>query len=156
MSAVVVGFDDSEGGLAALRWAMDEASRRHAELVVVTAVNELPVPVPALYAMDEAGHIEDRRESTRRWVAQTVQGLSARRVAATIPDIEIEVVSGHPAKALLDRSQGASMLVVGSRGAGGFSRLLLGSVSTAVVHHARCPVVVVPLPAAPTTGSTQN
>jgi nucleotide-binding universal stress UspA family protein len=146
MTGIVVGFDDSEGGLAALRWAMDESVRRHEPLTVVTVVNELPVAVPAFYAIDEVGHVEDRRESTRKWVTHTVEELSARRVGSGIPLLDIDVVSGHPAKTLIDRSEGATLLVVGSRGAGGFSRLLLGSVSTAVVHHAKCPVVVVPTP----------
>jgi len=75
------------------------------------------------------------------------EGL-ARTLAQALPDpggIEIEprVVEDHPANTLVDLSAGEELLVVGSRGHGGFTGMLLGSVSQSVVHHARCPVVIV-------------
>lgn len=146
MTGIVVGVDDSTGAVVALRWAMDEAERRREPLTVVSVVNELPVAVPAFYATDEVGRLEDRRASTRRWAERTLAGLINERPAADGAEAHVEVRSGDPAKVLVEASADASMVVVGSRGAGGFSRLLLGSVSTAVVHHAKCPVVVVPTP----------
>ena len=58
--------------------------------------------------------------------------------------VTVRAVTGLPAEALLEAAADADMLVVGSRGAGGFKRLLMGSVSTQVTHHAHCPVVVIP------------
>jgi nucleotide-binding universal stress UspA family protein len=60
------------------------------------------------------------------------------------PSVTVRAVTGLPAEELLSAAAGADMIVVGSRGAGGFKRLLLGSVSTQVTHHAPCPVVVIP------------
>lgn len=65
-------------------------------------------------------------------------------VEARPPSVNIRSVSGVPAEQLLKAAADADMLVVGSRGAGGFARLLLGSVSSQVVRHAHCPVVVIP------------
>jgi nucleotide-binding universal stress UspA family protein len=62
------------------------------------------------------------------------------------PEITISVVAGDAAEELIKASQDADMLVVGSRGSGGFARLLLGSVSSQVTHHASSPVVVIPGP----------
>jgi nucleotide-binding universal stress UspA family protein len=62
------------------------------------------------------------------------------------PTIETEVVFGHPGPVLIEHSEGADLLVVGSRGFGGFKGLLLGSVSTYIVHHAKCPVAIIPSP----------
>ena len=59
-------------------------------------------------------------------------------------DVETRLVEGHPGAVLVDVSRDARLLVVGSRGRGGFKDLLMGSVSTSCVHHAQCPVVVVP------------
>ena len=60
------------------------------------------------------------------------------------PSVTVRAVTGLPAEELLNAAADADMIVVGSRGAGGFKRLLLGSVSTQVTHHAHCPVVVIP------------
>jgi nucleotide-binding universal stress UspA family protein len=60
------------------------------------------------------------------------------------PSVTVKSATGLPAEELISAAAGADMIVVGSRGAGGFKRLLLGSVSTQVTHHAHCPVVVIP------------
>ena len=77
--------------------------------------------------------------------AQRVADEAAETVAEVAPSVECEavVLNGQPAEALLGASEDADLVVVGSRGLGGFKRLMLGSVSDQVVHHAVCPVLVV-------------
>jgi nucleotide-binding universal stress UspA family protein len=136
---IVVGYDGSTHGHAALRWAVDEARLRHARLRVVHAwqlvyVEGYPYTGP-LADPDGAG------TSAKQMVADAVADATAGAEA----DIEVEqvVLCGTPASALLEHSKDADLLVVGSRGHGGFAGLLLGSVSNQVTHHATCPVVVV-------------
>jgi nucleotide-binding universal stress UspA family protein len=139
---VVVGVDGSEGSMAALRWAIDEAAVRGARLAVLYATMTTEPVLPEGF-----GYIpEDERgadDAGRRLVDQMVDGALAR---TTHRPTEIERVAVHEraAPALLTRAEGAGLLVVGSRGRGGFAGLLLGSVSQHCVHHAPCAVVVVP------------
>nr|MDT0664789.1 universal stress protein [Micromonospora sp. DSM 115978] len=122
----------------ALRWAASEAALRHAQRRDVTAWR-LPVMSPYVVPMplDEAGW----RELAQAELDRTVQAIFGTQPPA---DLDTEVSEGGPAHVLIDASKDAQLLVVGSRGHGGFVGMLLGSVSTACVHHARCPVVVVP------------
>ena len=78
-------------------------------------------------------------------VDQQLFAEAIERERALVPHIEMhtKVVHNHPAQALLDEADGAELIVVGSRGRGGFTGMLLGSVSQAVLHHAPCPVAVV-------------
>jgi nucleotide-binding universal stress UspA family protein len=75
---------------------------------------------------------------------ETDKALEQAGPGSLPPSVTVQAVTGLPAEPLLQAAAGADMLVVGSRGAGGFKRLLLGSVSTQVTHHAHCPVVVIP------------
>ena len=68
----------------------------------------------------------------------------ASEIGETVPEVTVSVATGDAAEELLQASRDADLLVVGSRGSGGFARLLLGSVSSQVTHHAECPVVVIP------------
>ncbi len=130
---VVVGIDGSPLGAAALELATAEAARRKGRLLAV--------------------HI-GRRGATaglRRLLARTPAKLTLldRALAGwrrRYPDTPIEerMLSGHPGGALVDLSRHAALVVVGARGRGGFAGLLLGSVSQALVHHAQCPVIVIP------------
>jgi nucleotide-binding universal stress UspA family protein len=138
---VVVGVDGSPGSDAALLWAADEASRRDESLLVVHAwtlpvVDATPFGAPTV----DLTLIED---SARKVLSDA---LDAARAA--VPDLQVEgrTVRRSPATALLDAVGSDDLLVVGSRGRGGFAGLLLGSVSSQVAHHAHCPVVVVPAP----------
>ncbi|MCD9625377.1 universal stress protein [Rhabdothermincola salaria] len=139
MSKIVVGVDASEGSRAALRWAHQEAGLRRCPLVVVT-VWQYPVltTLPAFGALPPIEDLSQEAEAALRQV------LDEEGVAAT-DDVEIETVvaEGAAAAALLEAADGADLLVVGSRGHGGFTGMLLGSVSQHVVSHAPCPVVVV-------------
>lgn len=144
MSVVVVGVDSSEGAKAALRFAVEEAKLRGATVHAVYAWQFVPpgaVLGDAGYAplmdVDPSGMREAAAGALDRTVAEVVGGRD---------DVAIEqrVVEGPAAGTLVEEARGADMLVVGSRGHGGFTGLLLGSVSQQVAHHATCPVVIVP------------
>jgi nucleotide-binding universal stress UspA family protein len=135
---IVVGIDGSEESRRALDWACREAQLRHADLEVVHAhsasweYGAVPMAVVPIQEI-EASH----RKLMKDEVAE------ARRHNTGIR-IEQFLVNDMPAHALVEQAKGAELLVVGSRGRGGFTGLLLGSVSQHVSHHAPCPVVIVP------------
>lgn len=140
MGDIVVGIDGSEGSLTALRWAADEARARGARLRVLTAWHVSAVStIPAFGVGQPTDEVlaELRRGLDRTLVEESLGGDRG-------PEVVAEVVAGHPAAALLEASDGAELLVVGSRGHGGLAGALLGSTSQHVVQHAPVPVVVVP------------
>jgi nucleotide-binding universal stress UspA family protein len=141
MQRIVVGIDGSQGARRALEWAVAEAKLRDAHLVVVHAWLE-PAAV-AVGSVITAGGVEPElfEETAERTVANV---LGAVDTTGLPQGIESHVVAGTPARALLDMAKDADMVVVGSRGLGGFTGLLLGSVSQQVAHHATCPVVIIP------------
>jgi nucleotide-binding universal stress UspA family protein len=142
MNVIVVGVDQSEGAKAALAFAHEEARLRRATLRAVHAwqfgyvgYKGLEGSVPAL-----GGDIRELREAAEATLEATMR--------EALPDpgevtVEQRVVEGAPGAVLVDESQDADLLVVGSRGHGGFAQLLLGSVSQQCAHHAACPVVIV-------------
>lgn len=132
---IVVGVDGSPDAARALQWAMDEAERQGSRLLLVHGV-EIGAAASSPYG---GGEVLEQLQT-----AGEVVLAEARAVVETrgLPvDTKLEIGSG--AHALIDASRQASMVVVGSRGHGGFVGMLLGSVSNACVHHAHCPVVVV-------------
>ena len=145
MTTIVVGVDGSERGGAALELAAEEAALRGAALRLVTAW-ELPPAVLAGVAYDSGFSEQAKEEARQRALAFAAE--AAARVAKLQPGVVCEerVVEGQAAKVLLEEGHDAAMLVVGSRGHGGFAGLLLGSVSHQVVNHAGGPVLVVPSP----------
>jgi nucleotide-binding universal stress UspA family protein len=142
LARIVVGVDDSPGGRAALAWALSEAALRHAELEVVHAWS-LPLAEGwnTEWPADEAWFRERALDFLKKVVAECQSGDDAA-VKPTLVPLECE----GPAFGLLERCEGAELLVLGSRGRGGFKGLLLGSVSAQCVQHAACPVVVVKVP----------
>jgi nucleotide-binding universal stress UspA family protein len=139
---IVVGIDGSQPSKDALRWALEEARLRNAEVEVVHAW-EFPavaladyggVALPVLTPED----LEKQAEIVVRDTIAEVIGTDAPVPFSTL------VRMGHAAEVLVAASKGAAMLVVGARGRGGFATLLLGSVSSQVVHHSQVPVVVIP------------
>lgn len=139
-SRIVVGVDGSEGAITALRWALDEARLRGARVDALQAWEYPYVGDLTGMAAYPIGRIELEqvaRESLDR-------SLAAAGVPSTDVQVERIVVHGSAARVLLEAARGADLLVVGTRGHGGFSGLLLGSVSQQCAHHAPCPVVVVP------------
>ncbi len=142
MRTVVVGVDESEGARKAFDWAVAEARAHGARVVVVHAFQPLSGYYP--YSAVEGQHLRAGIEEETRQAAEAfIQGLLSD---AKAHDVEIEpvIARGRASEALLDCAKTADIVVVGSRGHGGFTGLLLGSVSQQVVHHAPCPVVVVP------------
>lgn len=134
---IVVGFDGSEGSRRALRWAMEEARQRGDALHVVHTWH-----YP--YVGDYLTLTESAFEGTERMAEQTLEdGVTEAR---TIADLEVtgETIQAPAAEGLINAAAGAELLVVGTRGHGGFSGLLLGSVSMQCAHHAPCPLVIVP------------
>lgn len=141
MPGIVVGVDGSGHSRAALEWAVREAAVRHAPLTVVT-VHQAPVAYLGS-AVDQAQD-HGLAERYRRAAEEAIDSVYAR-VGEPCPDsVTVQSVNGTPTEALLAAAQNADMLVVGSRGAGGFPRALMGSVSSQVTRHAVCPVVVIP------------
>lgn len=140
---VIVGVDGSAHGDRAAHAAASVAERSGAPLVLVRAW-QLPSLTGAWRSEAEAPARPDERE-IREDSAHRSTEHSAAAVRRAFPDVGVTVrlVEKHPVLALLDAAEGAGLVVVGSRGLGGFARLLLGSVSRAVIHHAQTPVLVV-------------
>jgi nucleotide-binding universal stress UspA family protein len=136
---IVVGVDGSPGSATALRWALDEARLRSATLDVVHAWT-----APYVYGpLGMYGYTLDPAEFERE-AKQVVEKLLRDAEVADDGRVRPVVTEGRPAAVLIAAAEGADLLVVGSRGLGGFAGLALGSVSHQCVHHAACPVVVIP------------
>jgi nucleotide-binding universal stress UspA family protein len=141
MSGIIVGFDGSRHSQVALEWAMREASI-HAEPLTVLTVERIAaagMQGMLVFPADDAFLI-DARISAREAVAKAAAQLGGPEP----PSVTVRAVFGMPTAGLIEASKGAGLLVVGSRGVGGFTRLMLGSVSSQVAQHAHCPVAVVP------------
>jgi nucleotide-binding universal stress UspA family protein len=136
---IVVGVDGSPAARRALAFAADEARLRGKPLRIVCAwetpalefVGAAFVPAAELWQEAERGAEELAAAAVRELA---VEGIAVEGVA----------VEGHPARVLAEQAQDAELLVVGSRGRGSFAGLVLGSVSHALAHLARCPLVIVP------------
>jgi nucleotide-binding universal stress UspA family protein len=144
MPGIIVGVDGSEHSLSALDWALNEAGLRKAPLTVISVspiVSGIYGPgyAPADYPVEEESRTQAEK-ATQELVNQAVE----RRSEAPAVPVTVRALSGVAADELINASADADLLVVGARGAGGFARLVMGSVSTQVTHHALCPVVVVP------------
>ncbi len=143
---VVVGVDGSAGADAGLRWAAAEARLRKTSLRVVHAWT-FSYPGVGGYGYlgatldDFPGGLSDLHRAAEDLLERATEGLEAEGV-----EIERTVVEGAPAAVLVGAATAGDLLVVGSRGHGGFSGLLLGSVSQQCAHHAPCPVVIVHAP----------
>jgi nucleotide-binding universal stress UspA family protein len=142
MPGIVVGVDGSGNSHLALEWAMKEAAVKRAPLTVLTVhpvLRSAWTGNPVVLAPDEA-----EVDRTRSAVEEAVQKEVSQLGEAQPASITTRAVNGVAAAELINASRDADLLVVGSRGGGGFATLMLGSVSSQVVHHAACPVVVIP------------
>ena len=141
ITRIVVGVDGSDQSRAALAWAYDEAAHHGAALTVLTTWAPPTMPMTPPYgSLPEAGYADQPRLEALALLDRFTAELVPRTPAV---DVSTSVEEGHPAKVLIERSHEADLLVVGSRGHGGFAGMLLGSVSQHLVAHAHCPVVVV-------------
>ena len=141
MPGIIVGVDGSGHSQRALEWAMKEAAMRHAPLTVLTVH-------PAIVGyfggvVTSAGDL-DLTEQT-----QAAVKVEADRVLAALDgphpeSVTVKAVHGFPVEELVSASKGADIVVLGSRGVGGFSRMLMGSTAGQVVQHAYCPVLIIP------------
>jgi nucleotide-binding universal stress UspA family protein len=142
MGVIIVGVDRSAGSEEALRFAFEEAQLRGATLRAVHAWQFGYIGAPSL---EGTVPVLGAELDEHRSAAEAVLDAMVREAIPEAGDIRIErrVVEGAAAAVLVEESRGADLLVVGSRGHGGFAQLLLGSVSQQCAHHAECPVVIV-------------
>ena len=137
---IVAGVDGSDGSRAALQWAFEEAREHGSELLLISVWTPSPAEIAPPFGSFPWGTNVDLTEAAEQALQELLQGVMGEQ-----DDVKVktQVVSGNAAKVLIDSSQDADLLVVGSRGHGGFAGMLLGSVSQHVAAHASCPVVVV-------------
>jgi nucleotide-binding universal stress UspA family protein len=141
MSGIIVGVDGSGHSQRALELALREAAIRHVPLTVLT-VNQA---VRGYYGgvslyQDDPARTEQAREAAQAETDKVLAGLAGPRPES----VTVKAVHGFPVDELIKAGHDADLIVVGSRGAGGFTRLMLGSVAGQVVQHASCPVIIVP------------
>jgi nucleotide-binding universal stress UspA family protein len=140
MSTIVVGVDGSEGSTKALRFALDEAQQRGANLKVVGAWH-----IPAI--VYEAGWVPANVDlEAYPKFSQEALDKALADADADVSGVEVTTVvhKGQAADVLCAEAKGADLLVVGSRGLGGFRGLMLGSVSQQCAQHTPCPLAIVP------------
>ena len=141
MSGIIVGVDGSGHSQRALEWAMKEAAIRHVPLTVLTVHEAIRgyFSGVALYP-DDPARTEEARKAAQAETDKVLAGLDGPR-----PDsVTVKAVHGFPVEELVNAGKDADMIVLGSRGAGGFTRLLMGSTASQVSQHAHCPVLIVP------------
>ena len=137
LDRVVVGVDGSENSVKALRWAVVEARLSGADLMIVHAWNDPNFD-------SELTMIDTRAAAQRAGQAVLDQACALVETLDPLASTTAALVEGHPAKSVIEAASPADLVVVGSRGRGGFRALLLGSVSRLVLEHAPCSVVVIP------------
>jgi nucleotide-binding universal stress UspA family protein len=142
MPGIVVGVDGSPNSERALDWAMGQAAAVHAPLTVI-AVHEVPKSywgnIPVTGPSDEPVV-----EKLRQAAEELTQRAASRLGDAGQVSVKVRAVSGFVVKELVDASQDADLVVLGARSGSAFAAVLVGSVSSEVVQHSACPVVIVP------------
>lgn len=141
MPGIVVGVDGSGHSQRALEWAMKEAALRDTPLTVMT--------VHALIRGYFGGTVEYPGDHALAEKARQVVQAEVDKVLSDLGvpgprSVTVRVESGSVVEELINAAKDADMLVVGSRGAGGFARMVMGSVSSLVAQHATCPVIIIP------------
>ena len=141
MPGIIVGVDGSTHSRLALRWAISEAAIRRAPLTVLTVQQAVQGYFgPVAYPQDQ-NLAEQAAKAAQEDTDSAIEDLGTQ---SRPPSVTVRAVIGMPGAEILNAAQDADMIVLGSRGAGGFAKLLMGSVSLQVTQHAHCPVVVIP------------
>ena len=139
---IVVGVEGSGYARAALIWALEEAHHRDAMVEVVTCYSPTYVP-----AAPDLGYVPldsfDLAAEVEKMQGEVIDSAVAASDFGDEVEIRRTLQKGRPADTLMRAAEGATMLVVGNRGRGGFAGLRLGSVSQAIAHHSPCPLVIV-------------
>ncbi len=152
MGRIVVGVDGSRESMAALRWAVEEARHRGARVETVYVFQNTPSwrlygsqqSPPAERDPDPGGRVMASEDLDEPHPQGLVDGMVDQLVRRDDVEIESVIVEDRdPARVLVERSDGADMLVVGSHGRGSVSEMLLGSVSHQCATHALCPIVII-------------
>jgi nucleotide-binding universal stress UspA family protein len=140
MPGILVGIDGSAHSQRALEWAAREAAVRHTSLTVLT-VHQAVAGFwgGTLHYQGDESLVEKARQAAQAETDKVVSALDSRPTSVTV-----EAVNGIPAEEILNAGADADMIVLGSRGGGGWARLLLGSVSSSVAEHAKVPVMILP------------
>ena len=141
MSGIIVGVDGSGHSQRALEWAMKEAAIRRVPLTVLTVHEAIRGYYSRIVVYpDDPIRTEEARQAAQAETDKVLAGLDGPR-----PDsVTVTAVHGFPVEELINAGKDADMIVLGSRGAGGFTRLMMGSVAGQVAQHAHCPVLLVP------------
>ncbi|ORA60055.1 universal stress protein [Mycobacteroides franklinii] len=139
-SGIVVGVDGSSCSDAAVRWAAKESRMRNESLTVVSAFD---IEQTHVYDQQLRERIYQSRERHAQLILENAWRTAEEAADGPLSRAHGQVAFGHPVPTLVDAAQNARVLVVGSRGLHTLDRLRLGSTSTAVLHHARCPVAVI-------------
>lgn len=142
MSGIVVGVDGSDHSVDALRWAAKEARLRDTTLRVVATFSTPLMSTGYEVAVPDAA---DLSAASNTMLGAAIDTVRMEGLLEGV-DVVTEVLEGHAGEQLIQLSESAELVVVGARGHGGFIGLLMGSVTTYVVNHALCPVVVVRTP----------
>ena len=143
MAKIVVGLDGSVPSRQALKWAVAEAAAHGAPLEVV-AVHQVAIDSWGMAPVRTAAD-EPERAKVQAAAQQIVDGVVAEAGPNVPPSVQVIAVTGIPAETLVEVSRDADQLIVGSHGAAGFGRSLVGTVTSRVVHHAVCPVTIIPV-----------
>jgi nucleotide-binding universal stress UspA family protein len=136
---IVVGVDGSRGSRTALTWAADEAADHGADLVVLNVWEHTLLPPAGSLSVSDK-YVTDPSQRTAEDLLQVIKEQLGEEPPVLV---QPRVKQGSPAKVLIEESANADLLVVGTRGHGGFAGLVLGSVSQHVAAYAKCPVTVV-------------
>jgi nucleotide-binding universal stress UspA family protein len=142
---IVVGVDDSEQAAAALRWALAEGVLRHATVEVVHSWSPPMSAMPFGATLRLRAH-EGEIDAVARESVDEIVDAALAEMDDQPPEVLRTILPGAPALTLVEVAEGADLLVVGSHGRTGLSRLVVGSVAMACVQHAPCPVVVIRTP----------
>ncbi|WP_102102643.1 universal stress protein [Tsukamurella tyrosinosolvens] len=136
---VVLGVDTGPSSESAIAWAFDEASRRNTGLVAVHAWTAYQQVYARRYRITAGANFEAEADGERAAFSERLAGWREK-----YPDVAVETVlrNGDTAKTMLEFATGARLVVVGSRGHGAVTGLVLGSISRSLIHHAPCPVLV--------------